>query len=500
MKLKDSLKIRIPNGMVESIKFRLSIDPPNFKYNLDNFIFFLNKITKIPSSNRKLENLRMIPIDSRILRAEIGKDYKKYINWLLNNKFIISDFHYVPSKLNKGLAKCICYGYSDSFLNKKLDVYKITKRSLIKRDIIWKFSKLRKKEVVEKDEILLKLEKYLSNLQFDYNAAISKLDEMLMNGKINIKKYNIQKERCDVIKEKKFYLIRCKYGRIHTNFTNLMKELRVYVKNDNCELVGLDIRSCQPALLYAMINEEYNKLKDNISCKKLEIERTETTLKNFSNNDKYTSVGNFYIREDNKLSLHEYLKKDGLFNRNFLNGLRYELDLYGYYLKNDIYDNISDYIFQKTNRKIDRSSIKKEFFTYIFGKNDSKCNFKEVFQKIFPSIDVIVRWIKRYDHTNMAKELQRKESNIVINDLTKSILKDGFSFYTIHDSIYVPIDKKDKVKQKFEEILRKNNILSGLVDENKTKPREYYNFGGGDYLKLQEYLKSDLYKKLISIK
>ena len=73
------LNISVPSSLKKDLIACLSIRKPNFIFNIDYFLYIISKIINIPEFNDKLRNLSKIPIYSKILRYEIGKNYKKYI-------------------------------------------------------------------------------------------------------------------------------------------------------------------------------------------------------------------------------------------------------------------------------------------------------------------------------------------------------------------------------------------------------------------------------------
>src|SRR6185369_4516754 len=136
MQIRKHIPTRIPLGILKDIQSNLILYPPSFVYNFDNFIFIIGKIFNIPKNNKKFENMRMVPMDSRILRSELGNKYKKYIDWLISHGFLVSNSKYATSKGNKK-GRCICYGYGAKYWKtKEFEFYSIRKRSLLKREVL----------------------------------------------------------------------------------------------------------------------------------------------------------------------------------------------------------------------------------------------------------------------------------------------------------------------------------------------------------------------------
>ena len=459
MDYKKTINVRIPIGLKEDLNVKLIQNPPDFKYSIDYFIFFLEKLFSIPVKNKMLEGLYMIPIYSVIVREEIGRNYEKYIKWLINNNFIVTDNHYIVSDLDRGIkGKCKCFAYTDVYLKKPLEIYKITKKNLIKQRNLWfmkNYAKLR-------DNDLLKyMGKSIKELDFDYEKAEDYLKNKLKSGLITSYKYEVEIYKCEKIRDKEIYIVKDKYGRIHSNYTTLSKDLRQFITCNGEKMVGIDIQSCQPGLLHSILKQEYLSLEkeiNNPSIFRVSMEYVGDYR------DKYVKgLNNHY--SDSKRSEYlpdfmELVRKDGFFMLGFSD------DLYKYekVLKNDIYEWIRRKLNRGNSDKIDRKMAKKMFFRYIFGRVNSFGNkISELFKKEFPVIHMIIGYIKKTNYRTLARLLQVKESGIVIGELCGKLMKSGYNtFYTVHDSIYVPSSDMIKIYNMFAIILRRNNVLSNL--------------------------------------
>ena len=89
--------ISVPSSLKNDLLASVDFKPPSFTFNTDYFLYIISKIIHIPECNDKLRNLNKIPLYSKILRYEIGKNYKKYLTYLIDNGFLETDNHYVVS-------------------------------------------------------------------------------------------------------------------------------------------------------------------------------------------------------------------------------------------------------------------------------------------------------------------------------------------------------------------------------------------------------------------
>lgn len=195
-------------------------------------------------------------------------------------------------------------------------------------------------------------------------------------------------------------------GRFFNNISQMPRELRsTLYNNDGEELVELDIANSQPFLFNQLINE-------NIDLDK--------------------SIFNEY--EDVKL-YKELTEKGKLY----------------------------DYIIKKWNIKIDRHLFKKHFFGKIFyckTKSNYRYEYSKLFMKEFPHVFELIIELKKGDYTNLAKQLQKRESSLIVYQIGKILMQKNIWFITVHDSI---ICKESDSKEV-------NDIMKKIFNKNKLNP------------------------------
>ncbi len=457
MKIRTHIPTRIPFGLLKDIQASLILYPPSFEYRFDNFIFILGKIFNIPRNNKKFENMRMVPIDSTIMKSEIGNQYKKYIDWLISHGFMVSNNKYRTSKNGKK-GKCICYGYGTKYWKiKEFEFFNIRKRSLLKREVFWNS---KKSDILKNDPMVHKMREIMDRVEVDRDGAVTELTKLLDSGDMTKENFQLQTDRLNKICEKDFYIKKDEYGRFHTNLTNVKKELRPYIQVNGHKMVGLDIKSCQPALLYSLLCQELDYFKSINSGTWY----ADKSIKEMFGDirDDYAVNGNFYYGPK-KWKVNIDLKI-GEVSKNFELEYEKELKKYENILKTDIYDWVYDKFKEKYEIEVkSRTKIKKHLFSYIFGMSYKNSKMGKIWAEEFPVLDKVMRWIKSDNYRDLARILQKNESNIVINQLCNELIDKNINdFYTIHDSVFVPVEKLETTREIFEKILIKNNIITGI--------------------------------------
>lgn len=462
--MQDKITIKIPDGIVNDIDLCLSEHPPKFKYIRDNFLYLVGKIFYIPTHNPDLQGMRLIPIYSKIIREEIGIDYKKYFEYLLNWEFLITDNYYVPSKLNPaGWGKCKCYGYTDKYFGRSIVKYEIKKNSLIKRMKRWNKKTIEK---VKNDPILYQHKTFLDKITFDFEGAIVKLKLLFDNKELTRTQYDIEIDRCEKIRDKNFYIVRDDAGRIHTNLTNISKVIREeFLYIDGVKTTGLDIKSCQPALLYTLLHDYMGEIKEN-HTNKYKISQFSIGKSISDSRNRYLSSENKILKEKSNYDLPLDVSLFGYNNfEHFEHDFIKEMSELRRVLETDIYENIRKWFKSNFDVEKTRKQAKKFFFSYVFGRyNRKKSRMQQVWEEEFPLLDRMISYIKNPDYKFLAYKLQKKESEIVIDGLCSEINKLlDIPYFTVHDSIYSSPENLIKIKPIFEKILLENNVITELI-------------------------------------
>jgi hypothetical protein len=187
------------------------------------------------------------------------------------------------------------------------------------------------------------------------------------------------------------------YGRMHTNFTVLKKEIRKnFITIDGLPTYELDIKNSQPFFLIVLMKE--------------------------------------------KMHLSELIKPDvSKYIDLVKNGLIYE-----YLIENKVVKN--------------RDEAKIMMYRVLFGKNGHKRKENILFGINFPTVYQFIIDYKENakDYKILSHDLQLRESDFIYNKVIRHIMNSypEMTIFTIHDSIDIPIKYKDEVDAIFNYYLR----------------------------------------------
>jgi len=319
---------------------------------LDRMTYFVNIIMskryyQMPSD--------YVPLDSKILR-KIIRDHKFYANILGDIGVLECDGFYAKAK------KCLGYRISKKYKS-KIRKSKIKTKTLVS-------AMLRNKKTYKYTDLQKHLYKFLSRITISEKAY-----EEIETWQ-NIEDFNCAKSSIDKIIEKSFYLKEDSFGRIHTNITNLKRDLRKYLKFNDQSIVNLDISSSQPLLLYILSR----------SC----------------NNGVY--MGSISCCAATDLEHYKSLVEAG-----------------------EIYPFLSEKLLLQPTE-----DIKHVLYRDVFFGKDTHPKFCE----LFPTVAATLKELKKSDYRNAAWTMQRLESDIVINKICRDLMDTHPNAFitTIHDS------------------------------------------------------------------
>lgn len=333
-------------------------------------------------------------LSSTILRKKYGEHYNYYIEYLCINGFMsLVSKYYVGKKTNsykldtKHIYDVIRYKNYDKFLIKKNNNRYETTITESGQSIIL-------------PNIREKLIDSLKEIKIDYDGAINFIKKMKDNKKIDESKYQRNLISIDNISNQHIYFNFDDYGRFHTNYTILKKEIRNDFLTINNEMISeVDINNSQPLFFAVILKKELTHINGD-------------TKKYFD------------------------LVKSGL-----------------------LYDDIIANSYLKT-----RSEAKELIYKVLFGNNlkaNKKVN--KVFKNLYPSVYEYILEFKeqRKNYKELSHELQKMESEFIFNNVIKEIYSTypEIVLFTVHDSILFPKSYQEKVESIFNkhfEILIKN--------------------------------------------
>ena len=207
-----------------------------------------------------------------------------------------------------------------------------------------------------------------------------------------------------------------RFGRIHTNITQLKREVRsscLYC--DGERTVGIDIKSSQGAFLSAIFHAVADgcmmlEMRESPSMKEL---RSKCRIRD---REKYVS----------ELDRYDTLLRGGQLYEFFQSELSQDFDL---------------------DREVTRDEAKTAFLSMLFGpvhfdenKDEMRGAVHRVWLEHFPSLLEVIEQMKEGNYAALAQEMQRVESDFVFNTFIPSIRWSltECHYCTVHDSVIVP--------------------------------------------------------------
>ena len=330
-----------------------------------------------------------INLYSKILRDRYGLHYKWYIDYLLEIGFMRLKSNWFAGKKSK------------TFSLNYFDFDRITRvvatDTILIRNTYKEFHrKLNSKSPIDL-EIRKKLVDDLNFVKIDFDKSNEYLNVLKNKGSVTSSKYFKNYHSIINIKDGNLYFIFDEFGRLHTNFTVLKKEIRKNYLTINGEPVEeIDIKNSQPFFLSKLIKVE------------MDITRPEVKL--------------FIELVDNGLFYDYFIDKFPLY-------------------------------FNCPTPQDNRVLCKRMIYKVLFGKNSYRCEQVKMFKELFPEVLNYITTTKKTkgDYKYFSYRLMRMESDFlfgkVIPDIYKQIKE--IKIFTVHDSITYPVRYKDKVEQIF---------------------------------------------------
>lgn len=284
---------------------------------------------------------------------------------------------------------------------------KVTDKLITKKMNNWKLKQRAEAEAAGAD--YLHLFENIWKIDIKYGQAISYLNKNYVPFS---DEYEARKLMIELIKERDiFFKVDKKGNRAHTNLTNLASDLRQFITFDDKRLAQVDLKNSQPFLFNLLI-------KDKIDW------RNKSQVDEYQKFKKLTEEGKFYEFLMNEFGVEEDKRKE------------FKLLFFG-----------------RVFFDVNRTELKKE---------------EKLFQSLFPTIFGFIREFKQEDYTNLAIQLQRAESGIIINDCIRRIRTEKPDMFvsTIHDSIVCQPHNLVYVQRVIEDAFIKHNLKPGTKCEN----------------------------------
>ncbi len=412
MRKKEPYIFIVPSKAKEHLLKCIEMNKPEFDFEIDYFFWIINLIISFSSLNKRNEKKDdFVSISSKYVEKYIkGGVYSYYFKYLLSIELLECDEKYDTLL---GISK----GYK--IKNEFIENFEIEKSyfNVESTSKLWKSISLAKRKNTSHQAILpyiKTMKKYFHETKFDFEGARNYILEMNISGKKNKEKkrliyldsiYRLQDKRL-----RNFEVSKSNW-RLHSNYTNLLKELRTFIIGDK---VNIDLSNSQPFFLSQILRNAYTS-NESLYCSQ--------------NNKFYSSKHPIFKGVEYKIINAQYLCIVEItdFEKQCIEGNLY---------------NFLALKFNETNEK----KLKKTFLAMLYAENNMKCfnNYKYLFHKLYPSISEYIFDFKKEDYKKLSLLMQKMEADVFINGIGERMVKNNIEFITIHDSLIV--NKEDQLK------------------------------------------------------
>jgi hypothetical protein len=359
----------------------------------------LELLSNFTSYVADIDNFTRVP-SSKLL--EITREYKKYINFFIDNKMIFVDNQFEVGEKTMG------YKLREENYSKAIKV-EVENIKFQKQRITFFNSEKEKSKRQVKTEQFKKMKSYFKDFVGGINLQEAKeeIQQMEINARVS------QFQLIDKIENGNFYFRRNKTNfRLDSNITNLKSNIKFFNKGN---FTQIDISNSQPFFMGLVVSELYivHNLYTNTSIDSV---------------NQQLNLGCFCQKELKEVKKEEIEK--------FID----------WTVGGKFYDNfIPAYIVDEDERKKERKKVKKMMMCVLFSKPESYKGQKKIFAYHFPGIQ---KWIdafkKKNGYNQFAIMLQRTESKKVLDEICKELTEKDIYNVTIHDSWIVKNEQFDE--------------------------------------------------------
>ena len=269
------------------------------------------------------------------------------------------------------------------------------------------------------------LEKWARMATFDDNLDLNSLNFP------NARKCKLANDQVDEIKRQYVSLTVCPYGRYHSNYSGLCRELRPFIRINDNPMVEIDIVNSQPYFLSLLLANTHLNCQNSPSF---------SILSNYLK----SSLPPSKTQGHPTLPYECQTKGSGDFE------LKAELphDLLTM-LHNTSKGSFYDDFVNLGNQP--REKVKKRVFTLIMGTVAMMETGQpsQSFQTLYPTaFDLMVKLKREKGYKWVGQELQRLESRAIINGVCTALMENHpeIPIITVHDSILTPPDHLSTVR------------------------------------------------------
>ncbi len=430
---------QIPSGI--NLETILIGNPPAFKrkVKIDVFYFILDQITKGVWLANIDENKGIIEIHSDKLQS-FNHDYKEYVEYLISNNIIATDNHYIIGSKSKGYYFVNLKPNLEEPLEEILVTDTLIKDKLVSQ-FYWEF--ITKHETKHYGHLT---SWFNDDLKIDYKPALKKLDKVFCKARQPkvYSKEEIEEESIKKFKnliainnmQKKSFFCSVDYniGRFHSNLSTLNKKLRPFITYKGKNLVNIDVRNSQPLLSTAILKKEFWTREHS----GMNIYRFPSALNLLSG----SPVDSYAVKS---FSLDHLEELDVVFRdaETVIMSVTFLLEKYSDSFSEWILAAKSGKFYEKVFKKIHpgetfrKDEVKVAMLKFFFSENKHTSKDKKLIMDSFPEVTKVFERLKQKDHVTLSHILQRLESTLMIEFVSRRIAADkpDLPFFTIHDSI-----------------------------------------------------------------
>ena len=426
-----------------NLKATIEKYPPGFdNFKVEKLILIVHLINALPAKNRKLankakKNKGFVSLSSKMLREQGIHNYNEYIQYLRDRSIIERDKYFIRDKKTYGYR--ICKKYRKPV---RRVIVKTIKRKGAKQYLALHNTK-------KKNKFLKWF--YTGQLTIDFEGAVKYLEnKYLSSDKTNkedkINKFNYSIITCSGIHHQDFYhTVDTTSQRVHTNLTNLPRDLKQFITYAGSMLVSVDVKNAQPFFSTAILKQEFYSKDKEFSLGRI--------IKTNTNNKAKTSEATKQRmkRQANKLfptiTLLNSLKQTETQNIKEYIGLVTSGELYERYMLK----------YKKLwGKDIPRNIAKKKFIKQLYSRPKHYKNERQTFKLMFPAVHKVFSTLSGEYHNALAILLQRIESFLMIEKVCKRISKErpDLPIFTIHDNIVTTEGNEYYVEQVIKDVLK----------------------------------------------
>lgn len=399
---------------------------------IDKSNIIINSIINGNKHNWNIEDYEPIPLNVDILKKQLGRDYKKFINLLINLEIIKTDNGFISSGLAKNLTHTKGVKVSPQSkkygLTLKAKAMEIAKVGVLTERIEKKIVKIKQDDInqyIKDKDVHYKILNNIKHLTFSINTLEDALNLAKIEDKTKLNHYtNSFNELIELNKNTTLeglknsivfhYSANNKVGRVYHYYTNTPKVYREHLRHsDGSVLVELDLKNSQPLILMLLFFKAVTYTKNNIPL------------------SESIHINNDIILwfENNKEDLIKTIAKT---NSEFLE-LTTELDiLFDKMIEGSFYKSIAESIGNSIDYKGLKIRVLKSFFSY---PNENLSETEIIIKNKYPYFfEFILQIKKQRSNKELSHLAQIYESSIFINKVFKELNEDVFAI-PIHDSI-----------------------------------------------------------------